>query len=158
MQLVAKQDVEAPAAQVFGQLAAFDNWERAAMRRGAEVQRSATPVMPGPGTSWQTQFDYRGRLRKMTIRIEKLTEPTQMVLSAESAPVSAMVRVDVIDLAAKRTRIEVRIEIKPKTLAARLFLQTLRLTRSRVDRRFAQTIAHLASEIEGRLRKPALRR
>ncbi|MBC7477273.1 MAG: SRPBCC family protein, partial [Pseudorhodobacter sp.] len=37
MKLVAKYDLEVPAAFVFAQLVDFDGWERAAMRRGADV-------------------------------------------------------------------------------------------------------------------------
>lgn len=153
MRLVAKQDVEAPASFVFGQVVDFDAWERAAMRRGADVQRSDKPAMPGPGTTWDVQFDYRGKLRKLRIGLEKMAHPTSLVLSARSAPTDAEVQVEVVDMAARRTRVEVRLEIKPKSLAARIFIQSLRLARSRVERTFDQRVARLAAEIEDRYRR-----
>ena len=52
MKLEAKHDVEAPAAFVFAQLADFEGWERAAMRRGADVTRLDTLRTVGPGMTW----------------------------------------------------------------------------------------------------------
>lgn len=153
MRLVAKKDVEAPAEFVFSQLTDFDAWERAAMRRGADVERSARPAQPGPGTTWQAQFDYRGKPRRLSVRLESLAEPGMMAMTADSEPAAVGIQVDVVDLAAKRTRIETKVEIRPKTLSARLFLQTLRLARARVDREFDKRIALLAVEIEERFRR-----
>jgi hypothetical protein len=153
MRLVAKHDVEAPAAFVFAQLTDFEAWERAAMRRGADVQRSARPAQPGAGTSWQARFDYREKPRNLLLRLDSLVAPTLMTLTAESAPANAVVQVDVADLAARRTRIEARVEIRPKTIAARIFLQTLRLARARLDREFDKRMAQLSTEIEERYRR-----
>lgn len=153
MRLVAKQDVEAPAVFVFQQLSDFDSWERAAMRRGADVERSATPAKPGTGTSWRARFDYRGKPRQAQVMVEALEAPALLVLAADSPPAGAGLQIDIVDLTMRRTRIEVRLEIKPKTLAARLFLQSLRLARSRVERRFSRSIEQLAAEIEDRYRR-----
>ena len=76
-----------------------------------------------------------------------------MALTGKSAPVDGMLHIDVLDLAAKRCRIELRLEVRPKTIAARIYVQSLRLVRSRVERGFAQRVAQLAAEIEDRFRR-----
>lgn len=152
MRLTAKQDVEAPADFVFRNLTDFESWERAAMRRGADVQRSASPAKPGPGTSWQAEFDYRGKARKVRLTVERLEAPSLLLIAAQSAPVGAVTRIEISELASKRTRIEAVLDISPKTLAARLFVQSLRLARLRVERRFTQTLAQLAADFEERWR------
>lgn len=153
MKLVAKKDVEAPAAFVFRQLTDFEGWERAAMRRGAEVVRTDKLSQPGPGMAWDTQFTYRGKDRRASLRVDQMVHNASLVMSATSVPVNGMMQIDIIDLAARRTRIELRMEVKPNTLAARLLLQSLRLARSRVERNFDQRVAQLAVEIEDRYRR-----
>jgi len=51
LKLAAKYDVEAPVEFVFAQLIDFEGWERAAMRRGADVSRTDKLTKAGPGMS-----------------------------------------------------------------------------------------------------------
>ncbi len=152
MKLVARYDIEAPAAFVFAQLADFAGWERAAMRRGAEVMRTDTLRDTAPGMTWDTQFRYRNKDRQATIRLEAISPISALVLSSKSAPADGVLQIDIVELAAKRTRISLRLEIKPNTIAARIYVQALRLARSRVERRFAQRLTQLAVGIEDRFR------
>ena len=153
MKLAAKSDVEAPAPFVFAQLADFEGWVRAAMRRGAEVIRTDNLRSSAPGMTWDTMFNYRGKDRRATIRLDALSPTTHLALSGKAAPVDGVLTIDILDLGAKRTRIEVRLEVKPKTIAARIFVQSLRLARSRVERSFAQRVDQLAVELEDRFRR-----
>ena len=153
MKLAAKYDIAAPAAFVFAQLADFAGWERAAMRRGADVMRTDTQQTVGPGMTWDTQFRYRNKDRRLTIRLDAISPGSSLDLTGKSAPVDGMLHIDVLDLAAKRCRIELRLEVRPKTIAARIYVQSLRLVRSRVERGFAQRVAQLAAEIEDRFRR-----
>ena len=153
MKLAAKYDIAAPAAFVFAQLADFAGWERAAMRHGADVMRTDTQHTVGPGMTWDTQFRYRNKDRRLTIRLDAISPVSSMALTGKSAPVDGMLHIDVLDLAAKRCRIELRLEVRPKTIAARIYVQSLRLVRSRVERGFAQRVAQLAAEIEDRFRR-----
>jgi hypothetical protein len=151
MKLAAKYDVEAPATFVFAQLADFDGWERAAMRRGADVTDTLRAV--GPGMSWATTFQYRAKERHATIRLDTINPTSSLALTGMSALLDGVLSIEILDLAAKRTRIEVRLEMKPKTIAARIYVQSLRLARSRVERSFAQKVAQLTVEIEDRFKR-----
>ncbi len=53
--------------------------------------------------------------------------------------------VELLELGAKRTRMHSSIDITPRSLTARLFLQSLRLARTKLDRKFDQRIAQLAA-------------
>ncbi len=153
MKLVAKFDVEAPAGFVFAQIADFEGWERAAMRRGADVMRTDTLRAVAPGMTWDAQFDYRGKERKTTIRLDEITPTSHLAFTGMSRLIDGVMRIDMLDLAAKRARIEVRLEVKPKTIAARIFVQSMKLARARVERRFSQRVAQLAAEIEDRFKR-----
>jgi len=152
MKLTVKYDVEAPLAFVFGQLVDFGGWERAAMRRGADVIRSDKLREVGPGAMWHANFRYRAKDRAVTIRLDNLTPQTAMGLTAISKVVDGVIGMDLLDLGATRTRFTVRLDVRPKTLAARIYVQSLRLARARVERSFAQRIAQFTAEIEHRYR------
>jgi hypothetical protein len=51
----------------------------------------------------------------------------------------------------------VKLDVKPKTFAARLYMQTLRLSRKKVEATYSQRVAQLAVEMEDRYRRPANR-
>lgn len=157
MKLAAKYDVDAPVDFVFRELMDFDAWERMAIRRGAEVVRSDTLATPGAGMEWLANFTYRGKPRSAKIRLETLTKDSLLGLKLRSSLVDVDMAIELLDLAVARTRITVRSEVKPKTIAARIYLQTLRLARKKVDAAYAQRIAQLAVEMEDRYRRPALR-
>ena len=51
MRFTTKQDIEAPLDFVYRTMTDFEGWERAAMRRGAEVERTDKLTRVGPGMS-----------------------------------------------------------------------------------------------------------
>ena len=157
MKLAAKYDVEASAGFVYGELVNFNAWERMALRRGVELSRLDHLTVPGPGIEWQVGFVLRGKQRNARIRLVSAIPDSQLVLSVASTLADGDILIDLMDLAATRTRIEVRTEVKPKTLAARIYMQTLRLARKKVDASYAQRIAQLAVEMEDRYRRPQKR-
>lgn len=152
MKLTAKYELEAPSAFVFDQLADFDGWERAAMRHGADVMRTDSLAKIGAGAAWDAKFRYRGKMREVTIRLDALQPKSAMGLTGISRLADAVMAIEVMDLGATHTRMQARLDITPKTMAARIYVQSLRLARSRVERSFAQRIAQLAAEIENRYR------
>jgi hypothetical protein len=160
MKLSAKYDVEADSAFVFRHLADFEGWERAATRRGAEVVRVDAPSdgVPsggsrlGPSVTWETRFRYDGKARAVTVRLEQFAPDTALALTGTSKLADARLEIDVMELSGLRTRLLVRLDIKPKTVAARIYVQSLRVVRSRVERNFAQRIAQLGVDIENQKR------
>ena len=59
MKFSTNEDVEAPIDAVFEMLCDFESFERAAMRRGAEVQRVDQLVAPGVGMIWDAVFEQK---------------------------------------------------------------------------------------------------
>lgn len=157
MKLTSKQDIEVPMAFVFQQLADFESWERAAMRRGAEVSRADNLRVSGPGMLWLARFRYRSRDRKLEIRLDRLDAPSHLSFTGMSRLVDGEMTFDLIELGLKRTRVHVSMDIKPKTLTAKLYVQSLRLARSRVEKSFGLRIAQMTTEIEERFLRPLRR-
>lgn len=150
MRLTTKQDIEAPLSHVYRVMTDFDGWERAAMRRGAEVSRTDTLRQPGVGMSWKIRAEIRGKVRKMTVKLTEEHLNSRLKFDMDSPSVTGEFFVEMMDLSPKRTRLSVVMEIKPKTLAARLFIQSLKLAKAKVQRRYDTRVSQLATTIEDR--------
>jgi hypothetical protein len=155
MKIASRHDIEAPPDFVFQTLTDFDSWERSAMRRGAEVSRGDKLQTAGVGLTWLVRFRFRGKDRKLSVKLTGLDAPSRLGFILNGTLFDATCSVDLMELGAKRTRMVVVSEAKPKTLAARLILQSLRLARARVQRRVEGRVGAVAHEIEERYRLQA---
>lgn len=144
----AQEDIEVPVADAWAVISDYEGFERGAMRRGAEVQRQDEGGRP----TWTVSFAYRGKRRNLTIRQDRAVPPTLLVFSGESRQVDGNVTIELLELGPRRTRMTVSTEVRPISLAARLFLQSLKLARGRVVKKYQSRIAQLATMIEARAR------
>lgn len=155
MKFAAKQDIEAPIARVFAALTDFEMFERAALRRGADVSRLTEITPPGVGVSWYAGFVFRGRPRKMRIEVIDFDVPHCLTLSARSATLEGRLFLDLVDLSRTRTRLSVDLDLQPHTMSGRLLLQSMRLAHARLTRRFRLRVTEFALDIEDRHRRRA---
>jgi hypothetical protein len=152
MKFSARQDIDTPSAYVFDALSDFDAWERMALRRGAEVTRTDTLPAKEAGMSWSVKYTFRGRRRAADVKLVHIQPNTKLEFAAKSPAIEAAIAIEIIEMSARRSRVHVTLNVTPQTLAAKLFIQSVRLARTRADRRFAQRIASITSEIEDRFR------
>lgn len=150
MKFTAQEDIEASIDHVFSQVSDFAALERSALRRGAEVQRVVDLPEPGPGMKWDTAFMLRGKRREMTIELVEFDRPNGMVMISTSPNTSGRMVLDIVALSKGRTRLNVTIDVAPKTLAARLVFQSLKLARGNLNRKFRKRIAEFARDLEDR--------
>lgn len=152
MRLATKQDIEAPIADVYRILTDFDAWERAVMRRGTEVSRIDKLQTSGPGMRWASRITYRGTHRDIEIELLQMEHPSLLRFAGVSTAMEGLGSVELMELSAKRTRMHVAFDVTPRTMAARILLQSMRLARARINRTFSQRVARFAAEIEARNR------
>lgn len=160
MQLTAKEDIDGPIDRVFAMLTDFEGYERAAMRRGAEVSRSDTlRLAPHDvarvGMAWNARFNFRGRERTAHIKLAALDAPNSFRVDFTSPNLDGDMMVELLAMSRNRTRVSLVLEVRPKTLAARLMMQSLKLARGNITKRFALRVADFAKDIEDRLRGAA---
>ena len=113
MKFSTKEDIEAPIDAVFEMLCDFETFERAAMRRGAEVQRTDTKSVPGVGMAWRAAFNLRGKRRQAEIEMISFDKPDEMVFECRSQGVLTMLNVELVALSKNRTRVMMSFDIKP---------------------------------------------
>ncbi len=153
MKLSSRQDIDAPAAFVFAALADFDAWERAAMRRGADVQRTENVNRDASGQSWLIKFAYRGKVRRIVLQQTAMQPPTSLQFAGNGASLDGVAAIDLMQLAPRRTRLSVTLDLRPRTIGARILMQSLRLAKARLNRRFSDRVVQICAEIESRYRK-----
>lgn len=152
MKLSTREDIEAPLEVVFADFADTEAWERAVLRRGAEIARVDRVQVFGPGMAWVVSFDYRGKARKVTVKLAEVDAPNMLGFQFSAASVEGTFTLEFLQLSARRTRVSFATEVKPKTLAARLLLQSMKLAKGKVERKFETRIAQMCNEIEERHR------
>ncbi|RYI24863.1 MAG: SRPBCC family protein [Acetobacteraceae bacterium] len=157
MKLTAKTDLEVPAAFVFATLIDHATWEREAVRNGVEVERPAGTPDAGVGAEWRVRGHFRGKARKALIRIEDMSADQRLALQIDSPSIEGTSLVEVMVLSPRRSRVRVDLEVKPKTLAARLFINTMRLAKGRVQARFEKGLGQLGARIKDRYERSQVR-
>jgi hypothetical protein len=156
MKLNTKCDIDAPYAFVFSTLADFESWERLAIRHGAEVERSNPSQGAAEGASWRVRFPFRGKMRDLLIRLVTIKKDEDLAFTLTGAALDGNTSLELVPLSLRRTRLNISLTIRPKTLAARLFLHSLKLARRRVTRRLDNRVQQLRVAIEGQYRQSQL--
>ena len=92
MKLAAKTDLEVPAAAVFAALIDTPTWEREAIRNGVEVERPAGTPDSGVGAEWRIRGHFRGKARKVTVRIAEMTPGQRLASTPIGRPTALTVQ------------------------------------------------------------------
>jgi hypothetical protein len=153
MKIATREDIAAPIEVVFAQLADFDGYERGALRRGAEVVRTDDLTVPGIGMAWRAAFDYRGKERKATIELTDYDPPNGMILTTHSNGADIVSVIDLVAMSKTRTRMNVSVDVRPRSLPAKLIVQSLKLARSSVLKRFRKRVTDFAADLENRCKR-----
>jgi len=135
---------------VFEKLSDFDGFERAALRRGADISRTDALSVPGPGMSWKADFDFRGRERQADVNLKAYDMPNGMTFLVHSSGLDVDVVVELAAMSRTRTRLNVTADARPNTIPARLMLQSLKLAKANVVKRFRRRVSDFAAEVEER--------
>jgi len=147
MNFSAREDVDAPIQEVFDTMTDFAAAERAALRRGAEVTRND---VQGVGTQWDVKFMFRGKRRQMQALLEQCSAPDAIFVAAEGSGLTSKLKIDLVALSPRKTRIAVNFDVRPQTIPARIFLQSLRLTKSALTKRFKNGLHKYARGLEAK--------
>lgn len=150
MKFSTKEDIEAPIDAVFKMLCDFETYERAAMRRGAEVQRTDTRTSPGAGMGWRGTFNLRGKRREVDIEMITFDSPNEMAFECSSQGLLTLVSTEVVALSKNRTRILMSVDIKPLNLSARLLVQSLKLAKTSLTKKYKLRTAEFVKSLEER--------
>jgi hypothetical protein len=154
MKFSTNEDMGIPIEAAFAELSdfeKFENFEKYALRKGVDLVR-IDALSPGSiGMMWRTELEFRGKHRKLEIELMDFQPPETMEFRASSPGFDITVGVDLTALAPARCRLKLEIEAKPKNLTARLMLQSVRLAKSSLNRRFKNRVHDFVTGMETRI-------
>lgn len=149
MKFSAREDIEAPIGTVYSAVTDFDGFERQLLRRGIDVTRDEACPPGLVGARWNARFAWRGRRQALEAELIAIDEGQGYAIESRSGGIVCMAVVDLVALSKARTRLFVSLDLKPTTLSARLFVQSLRLAKRSLNRRFESRVAEFAAGIAG---------
>lgn len=152
MKFSTREDIEAPIGYVYGRISDFAGFERRALRQGMQVNRRSDGTVQ-IGTVWDIAFEFRGRSRKVQAELTKLDTEQALEVESNSDGLHALTQVDLVPLSATRTRVLVAFDMRAKTLTARLLLQSLKLAKTKMTKRFKARVLDYAENVEDDYRR-----
>ena len=147
MNFISKQDIEAPAIHVFQQLTDFDFYESYAMRVGAQVERRDSYKEPQPGMCWAISGRFKGKDRNVELTLDAYNPTDTLSYICTSPSLNAIINFDVIPLSKTETRLKVVVDVQAKGLSARVALQSAKLAKKTLDRKFDTRMRDFANNI-----------
>ncbi|CAM3340895.1 hypothetical protein SAMN04488021_1569 [Paracoccus aminovorans] len=147
MKFSTRQDTDLPADALFRAVGNFPCIERMLVRRGATVRRQDAMAEPGVGMGWQIGFDWRGRRREFDLAVTGYAPPEVIALEGVSDQFNLSIRMTVVALTRSKSRLIFETDVQPRGMKARLLLQTAKLGKSQLDRKFAERIADFVTRM-----------
>ena len=147
MKLSSREDIEAPIDTVFQAVTDFDLFERQILRRGVDIMRDESVKATDIGAKWQAKFPWRGRTHDVNAELVSIEPENGYAIESKSGGVICLGVVDLVALSKSRTRLFVSLDLRPTTLSSRLFIQSMKLAKSSLSRRFKARVTEFASQI-----------
>lgn len=146
MKFSTRQDTDLSPEYLFDVISDFDRLERLLTRRGAVVRRVDPAVEPGSGMGWLIGFDWRGKARQLRLDVTRFDRPEFIVMEGSSELFELSLEMTVIALTRTRARLQFELDVRPRSMKARLLLQTAKFGKSQLDRKFALRVAELLGD------------
>ena len=147
MKFLTRIDTDLPAEQLFDTVGDFAALERLLIGRGAAVTRIAPSEEPGIGLGWNIGFDWRGRARSLRLAVTRFDRPEQVTMAGRSDALDLAISVTVVALSRSRSRLICETELRPRNMKARLMLQTAKLGKAQLDRRYQRRIEEFVEQM-----------
>lgn len=147
MKFSTRINVDVSPTQLFDRVADFDRLERVLMQNGASVERIDPALDPGTRMGWNVAFRWRGKQRKLRIEVDRYDWPDSFSMVGQSDSLGIMIGATVIGLNRKRSRLIFEMEISPRNMRARLMIQTAKLGKARLDRRFEKRVQEFIGDL-----------
>ncbi|WP_207099668.1 hypothetical protein [Paracoccus shandongensis] len=147
MKFSTRIDTNIPASNLFDIAGDFPRSERALAARGVLVRRIDPAEEPGIGLGWDLEFNWRGQRRTTRLAVTRFDRPSHITLEGRSDQFDLSINMTVVALSRVKSRLLFETEVRPRNMRARLLLQTAKLGKSQLDRKYDQRIADFLTHL-----------
>jgi hypothetical protein len=105
--------------------------------------------------AWDIAFPFRGKRREMQVEMVEHVAPGRMMFNSRMTGMTGQFSIDLLALSRGRTRLELAVDLKPVSLSAKLLVQSMKLARSSLNKRFKVRVAEFAKTTEDRFQRSA---
>lgn len=148
MKFSTRIDTRIAAAELFDIAGDFTRMERALRARGVQVRRIDAAQDPGAGLGWEIGFDWRGQTRSLRLDVTRFDRPSRVALEGRSDLFDLNIDMTVVALSRTTSRLLFETGLRPRGMRARLLLQTARLGKAQLDRKYDQRIADFMTHLQ----------
>jgi carbon monoxide dehydrogenase subunit G len=150
MHFSSSEEINAPRDHVFAEITDFAGFERQIERAGGDVTRTGDP---GPDAAWTGRFSFRGTQRDVKAQVTDWAVPGGYRIISDTGGLSAVIDVRCVSIDAERTRLDVLLDLKPTTLGSRVLINSFKLMRMQLNRRFNRRVRDFALGVAHRARR-----
>ena len=148
MKFSTEQVVASPCEDVFAALTDFARFEREARAHGAEIHRTDTLTRPGQGMKWRAKFETRGRERELFAEVARMNDPRDLYFVGKIGGMEGELEFILTPNGDHETKLAVELNLRARSITAKLLLQSLKLARSNVAKRFRRRVKAFCRETE----------
>ncbi|MDB2551330.1 hypothetical protein N9X71_01935 [Paracoccus sp. (in: a-proteobacteria)] len=148
MKFSTRIDTDSAASDLFDTVGNFDRIERMLTRRGAVITRIDPAQEPGTGVGWMIGFDWRGQPRQLRLEVTRYDRPERMSMVGQSDTFDVAIDATVVALGRARSRLIFETGLRPRSMRARLMVQTAKLGKGQLDQRYARRINDFLTDLQ----------
>lgn len=147
MKFSTRIDYDKPVADLFDLMSDFDRLERVLARQRATVRRLDPAAHPGVGLGWEIAFKWRGQRRVLHVQVTGCDRPEQVAMHGKSDALELVIDLHTLALSRGRSRLILETDVRPRNMRTRLMLQTAKLAKGQLDRRYERRIAEFMGQM-----------
>jgi hypothetical protein len=147
MKFSTRIDTDKSATELFDLISDFSRSERALVARGAQIRRIDPSQDPGTGLGWTIDFNWRGQRRTVRLDVTRFDRPSHITLDGHSDQFDLSISMTVVALSRVKSRLLFETDVRARNMRARLLLQTAKLGKTQLDRKYDQRIADFVAHL-----------
>ena len=152
MRFKATEMINGPIESVFDDFTDLRRIEQELADRGVGLERLDNDTGLVEGAAWHTVVHVKGRQRDADAQLVEVDRPRSLRLEGKSGGMLMDTSLGFTEIGPRKTGLEIVINLRARSVSAKLLLSSFRLARSRMVRGMRKRVAKSARACEARIR------
>ena len=152
MRFKATETINGPIEAVFDDFSDIRRIEQELTDRGVGLERLDNDTGLVAGAAWHTVVRVKGRQRDADAQLVEVDRPRSLRLEGKSGGMLMETSFEFTEIGPQTTELEIVVNLRARSVSAKLLLSSFRLARSRMVRGMRKRVAKSARACEARLR------